>query len=162
MFSFISSLSSSAYLYIIATLLSMTVLFGGLLYWQIGKTSEAESALVVAINANTDLQKSLNLKDLSCKIDDSISTERTEEKQASDTVKDKEIASIDELPVKIKAPLVAIPTNQASVQALSNENNTVDIDNELPADLVRLLSQSYNRAKERTGDDSRQSSSPSL
>ncbi|RYY51365.1 MAG: hypothetical protein EOO06_01135 [Chitinophagaceae bacterium] len=153
---------NSIWFYIILGLALSTVSLGWLSLHNYTAKVEAESALVIAINANTDLQKSLNLKDLSCKIDDSISAERTEEKQASDSVKDKEIASIDKLPVKIKAPLVTIPTNQASVQALSNENNTVDIDNELPADLVRLLSQSYNRAKERTGDDSRQPSSPSL
>jgi len=149
MFSFISSLSSSVYLYIIATLLSISLVTSGLLYWQIGKTADAEAALVSAINANTSLQKSLNLRDLSCKVDDAIATEYQIEKTIINQEKDKELASIDKLPSK--------PVQAPSTKAVSNESksNVVNIDDALPDDLTRLLTESYNRVSGHSDSSSR-------
>jgi len=145
---------NSIWLYAVAALLATTLLFGGLLYREIGKTAEAEQALATVIDANTSLQKSLDLKDSSCKIDDTISTERQEEKALSDKAKDSELSAIDNIPISIKTPLTPLPTSQG----ITNESNVVDIDGKLPESLRLLLSQSYNRAKGRVSDTAGQPS----
>jgi hypothetical protein len=65
-----SGIFSSISLYIILGLAASTASLGWLSVHNYRAKVEAESALVVAINVNTDMQKSLNLKELSCKTDD--------------------------------------------------------------------------------------------
>ena len=72
---------NSIYLYIILGLVASTASLGWLSVHNYRAKVEAESALVVAINVNTDMQKSLNLKDLSCKIDDKSVVELDAEKK---------------------------------------------------------------------------------
>lgn len=92
---------------------------------------EAESALVVAIDANTDLQKSLNLKDLSCKIDDQSVVELVAE---NGEVRDK----IDHLVEKItnlKTGIKEAPNNVESI--------TIHGPELLSPDLRSLLDEAY-------------------
>lgn len=116
--------------YIIAVLLILCGLFGVLSYHFYGAKVEAESALVSAIDANTELQKSLNLRDLSCKIDNKVVSEYQTEKQAQQDKTQTVISKIDTLPKK------AIPNS------VGTKHEEIDIDSPLPDSLVKLLSES--------------------
>lgn len=102
----------------------------------------AEQALVQAINVNTEMQKSLNLKDLSCKIDDKSVVEVEADKTA---LKDKtEVISqeISKLPTGIKK----LPTiNSIITEAPKNaeESNVLTGSELLSDDLRKLLLKSY-------------------
>lgn len=74
-------------------------------------------------------EKSLNLKYLSCEINDTITSEYQSEKQAQQGKTHAVISKIDSLPSK----------KQAQVQ--HEETDVVDIDGKLPSDLQRLLSE---------------------
>jgi hypothetical protein len=109
----------------------------------------AEQALSQVININTEMQKSLNLKDLSCKIDDSVSSEYYKEKNTSDILKDKELSSIDKIPSR--------PPAQTPLK-VPHESNIIDIDGSLPDDLQRVLSESYKRTTGSAASNTGQSS----
>lgn len=102
----------------------------------------AEQALVQAINVNTEMQKSLNLKDLSCKIDDKSVVEVEADKTA---LKDKTEAisqEISKLPTGIKK----LPTtNNMITEAPKNaeEGNVLTGSELLSDDLRKLLLKSY-------------------
>ena len=102
----------------------------------------AEQALAQAINVNTEMQKSLNLKDLSCKIDDKSVVELEADKSA---LKDKTEAiseGISKLPTGIKK----LPTtNNMITEAPKNaeESNVLTGSELLSDDLRKLLLQSY-------------------
>lgn len=102
----------------------------------------AEQALAQAINVNTEMQKSLNLKDLSCKIDDKSVVELEMDKSA---LKDKTEAisqEISKLPTGIKK----LPTaNNMITEAPKNaeESNVLTGGELLSDDLRKLLLQSY-------------------
>jgi hypothetical protein len=116
--------------YLILGLSASTLAFGYLSYKFYGDKVEAEYSLVQVIDANTELQKSLNLRDLSCKIDDEVVSEyQTEKKVQQDKVQDA-VSKIDSLP---KKPL----------QVTSNEINDINIDSKLPVDLVEILNNSF-------------------
>ena len=128
MLNFLSTLATSTYLYIIAALLAISVLFGVLLYKQIGKTSEAESALVVAINANTSLQKSLELQEQSCQLTDKLLKE----------LQNEQVVIVEEKNTLLDK-LNKLPSTKSIKSVKPNENNVAGIDDALPAELVSLL-----------------------
>jgi len=110
----------------------------------------AVEALKEAREAVAGYQKALNLKYLSCQIDDSIASEYQIEKNASNVLKDKELSAIDKIPSR--------PSVQTPLKVPLNESSVVDIDGTLPDDLQRLLSESYDRTRGSVGTDSRQPS----
>lgn len=116
--------------YLILGLSASTLGFGYLSYHFYGDKVEAESALVQVIDANTTLQKSLNLQIKSCEISDTITSEYQTEKQVQQDKTQVVISKIDSIPKK------------PSVQAQVDQDAEIDIDSELPADLRRMLSES--------------------
>jgi hypothetical protein len=101
----------------------------------------AEQALVHAINVNTDMQKSLNLKDLSCKIDDDSVVEVESEKKI---LKDK-IDVINDNIEKLRLPK-GNPSVAAKQENIKNENlkpNVLPDDGLLSPNIVGLLKQGY-------------------
>lgn len=125
MFSFLTSLSSKVYLYIIASLLSMSLLFGGLLYREIGKTSAAESALDSVVQTNSDLQNLIETQEKSCELTDKLLAQYQSEKSGEEENKNDKLSSLDKIP--------------SSTTVKSNESNVVNIDGKLPSELIRLL-----------------------
>ena len=96
----------------------------------------AEQALVVAINVNSDIQKSLNLKDLSCKIDDASVVEVEAEKKDLQT----KIEVVSDNIEKLRHPVAAKQEN------IKNENlkpNVLPDDGLLSDNIVSLLKQGY-------------------
>lgn len=128
--------------YIILALSASTAALGWLSLSLHDDKVVTEQALAQAINVNTEMQKSLNLKYLSCDIDTASVVEVEEEKQ---TLKDKtEIISqdISKLPTGIKK----LPTtNNMITEAPENaEESNVPTGSELLSDdLRKLLLQSY-------------------
>ena len=101
----------------------------------------AEQALIQAINVNSDMQKSLNLKDLSCKID-SISVVEVEAEKA--VLKDKTgviSQEISKLPSGIKKPTINNIITEAPKNA--EESNVLTGGELLSDDLRKLLLQAY-------------------
>ena len=138
MFSFLTGLTSQVYLYIIAALLAISLLTSGLLYWQIGKTSEAESALGVATQANFTLENSLNLKTQSCDITDKMLAEYQDKAKNIIELESTNISAIDALPSKQPTKTVV----NSPTKAKTDESNVVNLDDRLPDSLVSLLKQS--------------------
>ena len=102
----------------------------------------AEQALAQAINVNTEMQKSLNLKDLSCKIDDKSVVELEMDKSA---LKDKTEAISEEIS-KLPTGIKKLPTiNNMITEAPKNaeESNVLTGSELLSDDLRKLLLQSY-------------------
>jgi hypothetical protein len=106
-------------------------IFATLSYRFYSDKAEAESALVVAIDANSSLQKSLNLQVESCKINDQVTTEFQTEKKTKDDATNSVLSSIDKIPVSHKS-------SQAPKE-VANEINTVNIDDKLPSDIILML-----------------------
>lgn len=102
----------------------------------------AEQALAQAINVNTDMQKSLNLKDLSCKLDDKSASELEAEKSVlKDKVEDLS-AQITKLKSGVKKP-VSQNINNPEAPKNAEANTILDGTELLSDDLKRLLTQSY-------------------
>lgn len=122
------SIFNSWMFYLILGLSASTIGFGYLSYKFYGDKVEAEQALVQVIDANTTLQKSLNLQVKSCEISDTITSEYQSEKQVQQDKTQAVISKIDTIPKK------------ANAQVKSSAE--IDIDSRLPADLQRMLSES--------------------
>lgn len=107
----------------------------------------AVEALAQAINVNTEMQKSLNLKDLSCKIDDVSTVQLESEKSILKDKVDELTAQISKLKSGIKMSTKTVPVSQNinNPEAPKNaEANTILDGTELLSDdLKRLLSESY-------------------
>lgn len=114
---------------------ALAVLFGVLSYHFYGSKAEAEQALVSAIDANTNLQKSLNLFQSSCTIGDKVSGEFVQEKAAKDKTTETVVQQIDKLPIKRNPDKALGDTHEAT------------IDSKLPDDLIRLLQSHCDRTK---------------
>jgi hypothetical protein len=101
----------------------------------------AEQALVVAINVNSDMQKSLNLKGLSCQID-SVSVVEVEAGKKDLKTKIEVISdNIEKLRLPLGKPPVA-----AKQENIKNENlkpNVLPDDGLLSDNIVSLLKQGY-------------------
>lgn len=101
---------------------------------------EAESALVVAINANTEMQKSLDLKDLSCKIDDQSAFELTNEKSKIDEAVNPINSQLKDL-ATVKKPS---NTNKVNTkETIKNESNFLPDDGLLSPNVAGLLNNGW-------------------
>ena len=100
----------------------------------------AEQTLVQAINVNSDMQKSLNLKDLSCQIDASSGAELIAEKNKIDegispvNSQLKELATVKKTPSKV-VTVVAPKQNETT----KNESNFLPDDGLLSPNVTGLL-----------------------
>lgn len=128
--------------YLTLGLSASTLGFGYLSYYQTGKRAEAESALTQAINVNTDMQKSLNLKDLSCKQDDKDTTELEADKAILKDKVDSLSSQITKLKSGIKKP-VSQNINNPEAPKNAEANTILDGTELLSDDLKRLLTESY-------------------
>lgn len=133
---------NSIYLYIILGLAASTASLGWLSVHNYRAKVEAESALVVAINVNTEMQKSLNLKDLSCKQDDKDTTELEADKAILKDKVDSLSAQINKLKSGIKKP-VSQNINNPEAPKNAEANTILDGTELLSDDLKRLLTESY-------------------
>lgn len=133
---------NSITLYLILGLLATTLGFGYLSYHFYGDKVEAESALIQVIDANTGLQKSLNLRDLSCKIDDASVVEVEAEKKDLQTKTDVVSTKIEKLRLPLGKPPVAAKQETIKNEPLK-ETNVLPDDGLLSANLVRMLHEGY-------------------
>lgn len=133
--------------FIIALIVSISLncLFGYLSYSFYSDKALAESQLATAVAANKELKESLNKKDTACKIADVIVSEYTKEKQEIVKETDGVLNDIDKLP-SVSTQAESKPKRQENAKE-QTEDTPVSLDGELPADLVRLLSESCLRAK---------------
>lgn len=129
---------NSITLYIILGLSASTLCFGYLSYYQTGKRAEAESALVQVIDANTELQKSLNLQVKSCEINDTSVVQVEAEKKDLQT----KIEAVSDNIEKLRSP-----KPQAKQEIIKNESlketNVLPDDGLLSPNIVSLLRQGY-------------------
>lgn len=136
---------------IIALLVSISLngLFGYLSYSFYSDKAVAESQLTTAVDANKDLKESLDKKETACKITDAIVSEYTKEKQEIVKETDGVLNDIDKLP-SVPVHVESKPKRQENAK---EQTNIVSLDDKLPADLVRLLSEVCLRAKGSACDD---------
>ncbi len=132
-----SNLFSGATLYIILALLASTVGFGYLSYSLYGDKAVAVAQLKDANNAILAYQKDAQLKDSSCKIDDTSVVESLAEKQE---VRDK----IDNLVVKINKLKTGVAIAPSDIETNKNAKTTTIYGSELLSlDLRLLLDSAY-------------------
>lgn len=132
-----SNLFSGATLYIILALLASTAGFGYLSYSLYGDKVVAVSQLRDANDAIVGYQNSLNLRDSSCKIDDTSVVESIAEKQE---VRDK----IDNLVVKINKLKTGVAIAPSDTETNKNAKTTTIYGSELLSlDLRLLLDSAY-------------------
>ena len=134
-----SGIFSSISLYIILGLAASTASLGWLSVHNYRGKVEAESALVVAININTEMQKSLNLKDLSCKIDDASVVELNAEKNKIDEDISPINDQLKDLATVKKTPVIKSPT----VKVNKDESNFLPDDGLLSPNVKRLLNNGW-------------------
>ena len=127
-----SNLFSGATLYIILALLASTAGFGYLSYSLSNDKAVAVSQLKDAKDAIVGYQNSLNLKDSSCKIDDTSVVESIAEKQE---VRDK----IDNLVVKINKLKTGVAIAPSDTETNKNAKTTTIYGSELLSFDLRLL-----------------------
>ena len=128
--------------------LSLNGLFGYLSYSFYSDKAVAESQLAMVVDANKDLKESLDKKDTACKITDVIVSEYQTGKQEIVKEKDRDLSAIDKMVATPSTP--EITSKKAAIAAKGaavEENNVVNLDDKLPDDLVRLLSEVCLRAK---------------
>ena len=102
----------------------------------------AEQALVQAINVNSDMQESLNLKGLSCKQDDKDTVDLEADKKVLKDKVDDLTTQISKLKSGIKRP-VSPNTNNPEAPKNAEANTILDGTELLSDDLKRLLNSSY-------------------
>ena len=137
MFSWLTSISSSILLYIIAGLLTTTLLFGGLCWYLKGVEDQDKAALGVAQEANKTLDKSLLDKAASCDVTDQALAKYQSDTSAIVESKTSTISAINAIP---KKPVKA--TTQQANTNVPDQTDVVDIDQHLPQSLIDLLQQS--------------------
>ena len=123
--------------------ISLNCLFGYLSYTFYSDKAVAESQLEAAVDANKGLQESLDKKETACRITDVIVSEYTKEKQEIVKETDGVLNDIDKLP-SVPSQVESKPKRQENAK---EQTNIVSLDDKLPADLVRLLSESCSRAR---------------
>lgn len=132
-----SNLFSGATLYIILALLASTAGFGYLSYSLSNDKAVAVDQLKDANNAILAYQKDAELKDFSCKIDDTSVVESIAEKQE---VRDK----IDNLVVKINKLKTGVAIAPSDIETNKNAKTTTIYGSELLSlDLRLLLDSAY-------------------
>lgn len=136
------SILNSWVFYIILALSATTAGLGWLSLSLYDDKVVAEQALAQAINVNTEMQKSLNLKDLSCKIDDKSVVELdAEKKQIDESISPinsqlKDLASVKK---KLVTQVVAPKQNETT----KNESNFLPDDGLLSPNVTRLLNDGW-------------------
>lgn len=122
--------------------ISLNCFFGYLSYSFYSDKAVAEASLNTAVKANKDLKESLDKKDTACKITDVIVSDYTKEKQEIVKETDGVLNDIDKLP-SMSTQVESKPKRQENAK---EQTNIVSLDDKLPADLVRLLSEVCLRA----------------
>ena len=123
--------------------LSFNGLFGYLSYSFYSDRVVAESQLDTAVDANKGLQQSLDKKDTACLAIDENVAGYIKEKQEIVKEKDRDLSAID----KMMALPVPVENKQKRQENAKEQSDIVSLDNRLPDDLVRLLSESCHRSK---------------
>ena len=123
--------------------LTFNALFGYLSYSLYSDKAVVESQLDAAVDANKDLQLSLYKKEVACKITDFIVSEYTKEKQEIVKETDGVLNAID----KIVSTYTQVESKSKRQENAKEQTDAVRLDDKLPADLVRLLSEVCLRAK---------------
>jgi hypothetical protein len=123
--------------------ISFNITFGYLSYSFYSDKAVAESQLEAAVDANKGLQESLDKKDTAClAIDENVAgytRERQEIVKETDGVLN-DIDKLTSMPVQVESK----PKRQENVK---EQSDVVSLDDKLPANLVRLLSESCHSAK---------------
>lgn len=125
--------------------ISLNCLFGYLSYSFYSAKAVAESQLNQAVDANKDLKKSLDKKESACKVTDTIVSEYQTEKQEIVKETDSVLNEIDKLR-SVPRPIEIKQKGQENAKK-QTQGTYVSLDDTLPPDLVRLLSESCLRAK---------------
>lgn len=99
----------------------------------------AEQTLVQAINVNSDMQKSLNLRDLSCKIDASSGAELVAEKNKIDEGISPVNSQLKDLAAVKKVTSKVVTVVAAKQETIKNESNFLPDDGLLSPSVTRLL-----------------------
>ena len=132
-----SSLFSSATLYIILALLASTVGFGYLSYSLSNGKAVAVAQLKTANETTEGYRNSLNLRDSSCKIDDSsvveVETDKKDLQSKVDAVSDK----FD----KLKITAATKPSVKQEI--INHETNVLPDDGILSPNIAKLLHESW-------------------
>jgi cytoskeletal protein RodZ len=133
---------------------SLNFMFGYLSYSFYSDKAVAQAQLDTAVKANKDLKESLDKKETACKITDVIVSEYTKEKQEIVKETDGVLNAIDKLPSE-PVQVESKPKGQenAKEQTVDKQTNIVSLDDKLPTDLVRMLSEVCLRAKGSACDD---------
>lgn len=113
----------------------MITLLCSLLWFQITSVAELRQQLTLSADVNQELQKSLNLRDLSCKIDNEVVSEYQAEKKAQQDKVQDAVSKIESLP---KKPIQVSSKVIAKVQ----QDAEIDIDSPLPDSIIVLLRES--------------------
>lgn len=125
--------------------ISLNCLFGYLSYSFYSDKAVAESQLNQAVDANNGLKKSLDKKESACKVTDTIVSEYQTEKQEIVKETDSVLNEID----KLKSVPRSVEIKQKGQENVNKQTQGtyVSLDDTLPPDLVRLLSEVCLRAK---------------
>lgn len=131
--------------FIIALLVSISLncLFGYLSYSFYSAKAVVESQLDTAVDANKGLQESLDKKETACLAIDENVAGYIKEKQEIVKETDGVLSDINKLP-SVPSEVESSPKRQENAK---EQTNIVSLDDKLPADLVRLLSEVCLRAK---------------
>lgn len=103
----------------------------------------AEQALVVAINVNSDMQKSLNLKGSSCQIDASSGAELVAEKSKIDEGISPVNSQLKDLATVKKVTSKVVTVVAAKQETTKNESNFLPDDGLLSPSVTRLLNDGW-------------------
>lgn len=128
--------------YLILTLSASTAALGWLSLSLHDDKLIAEQALVAAINVNSDMQKSLNLKDSSCKIDSASVVEVEAEKKDLQVKIEMVSNSIEKLRLSTSTPKPQVKQEIIKNESLK-ESSVLPDDGLLSANIVQLLHQGY-------------------
>lgn len=135
----LSLLPSNISFYIILTLSILLAVVSTISVKLYRSKVEAESALVVAIDANTEMVKAANLQKMSCDLTDKLLSDLQSEKNSLDAQKNSTLDKLNNIPSKsVKTPSSSVKTN---------ESNVADIDDSLPSSLIILLKSSSGEDK---------------
>ena len=129
--------------------ISLNCLFGYLSYSFYSDKAVAQSQLETVVEANKDLKESLDKKETACKITDDIISDYTKEKQEIVKETDGVLNDIDKLP-SVPVQVESKPKRQENAK---EQTDFANLDDRLPASLVRLLSEVCLRAKGSACDD---------
>lgn len=130
--------------YLVIGLSASTMGFGYLSYHLNGVNAELELGLVQAIDVNTSLQKSLNLRDISCKIDEQSVVELAEEKNKIDESISPINNQLKQLatPRKSNTPVLTDVLNTKQ-ETTKDESNFLPDDGLLSPSVTRLLNDGW-------------------